>query len=77
MLEARRDNSGKLAWHFAFARACAWDVEADYGKQRVWSAKRIRYPLPQGFSFYQVGKVLDYPEPSEQDARVEYELIEQ
>lgn len=62
LLEARRDEAGELSWYFAAARACAWQLQLDYKKNRVWSVQRLRaYPLPQGLSFYQFAKTVEYP----------------
>ena len=62
LLEARRDDGGKLSWYFGGARACAWKLELDYRKKRVWSVGRMYgYPLRQGLGFYQFAKTVEYP----------------
>lgn len=63
LLEARRNKAGKLSWYFGGARACAWELQLDYKKKRVWSVDRILgYPLRQGLGFYQFAKTVEYPE---------------
>lgn len=63
LLEARKSTSSQgMRWHFAFARLSSWETHAQYNGKEVWSVPLILgFPLPQGRSFFQVQKPVDYP----------------
>jgi hypothetical protein len=74
LLESRKDGSGKAAWYFAFARACAWELHGELRKNQVWRVERIyQYPLPQGLGFFQASEDIEYPSGESTEVCVPHE----